>query len=92
MTDDHTDPLGIALSVLDAGQRRRFGEITSALVEAADAAAAAPGWTPRPAADALRALAVHYRAASDPLWPALNAAAARADEIGGAVTWTTTTP
>lgn len=84
MTDDqiHDDPLGLALSVLDPEQRARFGEITTALVEAADAAAETPGWTVRPPADALRVLAAHYRAQGDPVWPALSAAADRVTALG----------
>ncbi|GAA1925502.1 hypothetical protein GCM10009837_58560 [Streptomyces durmitorensis] len=83
MTGTHDDAFGVALSVLTPEERHRFGEITDALVEAADAAAVAPGWTVRRPADAWHALAVHYRAQRDPLWPAFSAAAARADEIGG---------
>ncbi|TGA88441.1 hypothetical protein [Streptomyces sp. MZ04] len=84
MTDDqlHTDPLGLALSVISAAERRRFGEITDALIEAADAAAGSSSWTVRPAADSWRMLAEHHRAQRDPLWPVFSAAAARADAMG----------
>ncbi|MFF1714809.1 hypothetical protein [Streptomyces sp. NPDC058268] len=82
-SQSHDDPFGIALSVLTSEDRLRFGEIASALVEAADAAAVAHDWTVRRPADAWHALAVHYRAQRDPLWPACSAAAARANEIGG---------
>lgn len=83
MTDDqaHDDPFGIALSVLTPEDRRRFGKIAEALVEAADAAAETPGWTLRRPADAWRALAACYRAQGDALWAAFSAAAARADAM-----------
>lgn len=78
----HDDALGLALSVISAEDRRRFGEITAALLDAADAAAQTPHWTVRPPADALRELAAHYRAQGDPVWPALSAAAARVTVLG----------
>ncbi|MEU6388799.1 hypothetical protein [Streptomyces sp. NPDC046939] len=83
MSDDALpdDPLGVALSVLTSEERRRVGEITAALAQAADAALRAPGWTPRPAADAWRELAAHYRARGDGIWPALSAAADRAASL-----------
>lgn len=78
----HDDPFGVALSVLTPGERHRFGEIASALVEAVDAAAVAPGWTLRRPAESWQLLAVHYRAQGDAIWAACSAAAARADENG----------
>ncbi|TGB13297.1 hypothetical protein [Streptomyces sp. MZ04] len=83
MTDTHDDPFGTALATLTAEERQHFREIADALVEAADAAAVAPGWTLRAPADSWRMLAVHFRERRDPVWCALSAAAARADEIGG---------
>ncbi|MFE0133802.1 hypothetical protein ACFWY6_19880 [Streptomyces sp. NPDC059037] len=83
MTDDqtHGDPFGLALSVLSPEERHRFGEITAALVEAADAAAQSSRWTVRHPSDSWRMLAEHFRAQHDPIWPALSAAAARADAL-----------
>lgn len=75
--ENENDPLTLALAVLGADDRRRFGEDIEALIQAVDARAEA-GMSSATATVAARHVAEAKRAANDPTWAAWSAVVDRA--------------